>query len=153
MSRCRIGALLALAVSMGLVAAFGADGKDRFGGTWRLVSIERLSAQGEPLPPLAPPAFGSPNPTGSIIYDPAGYMAVTIMQSGRRKYAGAAGDDILNKGGKVLQLISTEQQDAYGMEGVVGDEELVAVRLDEQRSGFFGFRLIEENLQENVGVD
>jgi hypothetical protein len=67
----------------------GGDVKDRFAGTWKLVSIERLGPKGELLPASAPPAYGSPNPIGFIVYDPAGYMAVTIMQSGRRKYAGA----------------------------------------------------------------
>ncbi len=55
------------------------DARNRFAGTWRLVSIERLGPQGELLPSPAPPSFGSPNPVGFIMYDPAGYMGVTIM--------------------------------------------------------------------------
>src|SRR5262245_33094403 len=62
--------------------------RQRFAGTWRLVGIERIGPNGELLPPPAPPAFGSPNATGIIIYDPDGYMAVTILQRGRQKYAG-----------------------------------------------------------------
>ena len=65
------------------------DARSRFGGTWRLVSIERLGPQGELLPSPAPPSFGSPNPVGFLMTNPAGYMGVTIMQSGRRRYAGA----------------------------------------------------------------
>ena len=65
------------------------DLKNRFAGTWKLVSIERLGPTGELLPAPAAPAFGSPNPIGFIVYDSDGYMAVTIMQSGRRRYAGA----------------------------------------------------------------
>ncbi|MBI4585130.1 MAG: lipocalin-like domain-containing protein [Planctomycetes bacterium] len=62
--------------------------KNRFVGTWKLVKIERRDAKGELLPPPTPPAFGSPNPIGFIMYDPAGYMGVAIMQSGRQKNAG-----------------------------------------------------------------
>jgi hypothetical protein len=54
-------------------------------GTWKLLAIERRDANG-PLPPARPPAFGSPNPVGLMIYDPDGYMAVAMMQSGRQKY-------------------------------------------------------------------
>jgi hypothetical protein len=61
--------------------------KNRFVGTWKLVNIERHDGKGQLLPPPAPPAFGSANPIGFIIDDPAGYMGVTIMQSGRQKYA------------------------------------------------------------------
>jgi hypothetical protein len=63
--------------------------KDRLAGTWRLATVERLGAKDELLPALAPPAMGSPNPIGVLVYDRAGFMAVTIMQSGRQKYAGA----------------------------------------------------------------
>jgi hypothetical protein len=65
------------------------DARSRFAGTWKLLTIERLGAKGEVLPPAQPPAFGSPNPVGFIVYDAAGYMGVTIMQSGRPKYRGA----------------------------------------------------------------
>jgi len=66
-----------------------ADAANRFAGTWKLIAIERLGSKGEVLPPAAPPAFGSPNPTGFVVYDAAGYMGMTIMQSGRPKSAGA----------------------------------------------------------------
>ncbi len=66
-----------------------ADTKNRFVGTWKLVAIERFGPNGERLPPPAPPAFGSSNPTGFIVYDAAGYMGVSMMQSGRQKFAGA----------------------------------------------------------------
>jgi len=65
-----------------------ADAANRFAGTWKLIAIERLGSKGELLPPAAPPAFGSPNPTGFVVYDAAGYMGMTIMQSGRPKFAG-----------------------------------------------------------------
>ncbi|OFW27681.1 MAG: hypothetical protein A3H97_23050 [Acidobacteria bacterium RIFCSPLOWO2_02_FULL_65_29] len=60
-----------------------ADPRDRFVGTWKLVSTERVSANGERLPPT------STNQIGFLIYDSAGNMGVTIMQGGRQKYAGA----------------------------------------------------------------
>ncbi len=62
--------------------ASSGDAEDRFVGTWKLVSVERRATDGELLPPR------SPDPIGFIIYDPAGYMGVTIMQSGRTPYAG-----------------------------------------------------------------
>jgi hypothetical protein len=65
----------------------GPGTSDRLAGTWKLVSVERRGPTGDRLPPPASPAFGSDNPTGFVIYDRAGYMAVTIMQSGRQKYA------------------------------------------------------------------
>jgi hypothetical protein len=100
---------LALVVSFGLVTSLGsstavslgnaaspqpagktstASLKGRFVGTWKLVSIEQRNARGEVIPPAASAASGSPNRTGYIIYDPAGYVAVSIMPVGRKKYAG-----------------------------------------------------------------
>jgi hypothetical protein len=63
--------------------------QDRFIGTWKLVNIEQRNAKGE----VVPPAAGNPNRTGYIIYDPGGYMAVSIMPVGRKKYAGAEPTD------------------------------------------------------------
>ena len=71
------------------VEATGADVSNRFVGTWKLVAIERFGPNGELLLTPAPPAFGSPNPTGVLVYDAAGYMGMTMMQSGRQKFAGA----------------------------------------------------------------
>jgi hypothetical protein len=89
--------------SLGLVTAFGistavspgfvvsgqsengaaaASMKTRFVGTWKLVNIERRNAAGE----VVPPAPGRP-PVGFIVYDAAGYMAVSIMPADRKKYA------------------------------------------------------------------
>ena len=59
-----------------------ADSKSQFAGAWTLVKIERFDAAGELL---APPIEDR---VGYIIYDPAGYMGVTIMQPDRRPYAG-----------------------------------------------------------------
>src|SRR5262245_23732316 len=63
--------------------------KDKFVGTWKLVSIETRNAKGE----VVPPAAGTSNRIGYIIYDPSGYMAVSIMPLGRKKYAGAQPTD------------------------------------------------------------
>ncbi len=59
-----------------------ADSKSQFAGAWTLVKIERFDADGELL---APPIEDR---LGYIIYDPAGYMGVTIMQPDRQPYAG-----------------------------------------------------------------
>ena len=66
--------------------------KDRFVGTWKLVNTEQQNARGEVIPP-ASAAPGNPNRTGYIIYDPTGYMAVSIMPVGRTKYVGAQPTD------------------------------------------------------------
>lgn len=62
-----------------------ASSKERFVGTWKLVSTEQRNAKGE----IVPPATGNQNRVGYLVYDPAGYMAVSIMPVGRKKYAGA----------------------------------------------------------------
>ena len=54
----------------------------QFAGAWTLVKIERFDADGELL---APPIEDR---VGYLIYDPAGYMGVTIMQPDRQPYAG-----------------------------------------------------------------
>ncbi len=58
-----------------------ADAMSQFAGAWTLVKIERFDADGELL---APPIEDR---VGYLIYDPAGYMGVTIMQPDRRPYA------------------------------------------------------------------
>ena len=69
--------------------ASGADARKLLVGTWKLVTIERFGPSGELLPPPLPPAFGSPNPIGFLVYDAAGYMGMTIMQRSRPRFAGA----------------------------------------------------------------
>src|SRR3954468_13567158 len=59
--------------------------KDRFVGTWKLASVETRNAKGEVIPPAA----NAGKPTGYIIYDPAGNMAVSIYPVTRKKYVGA----------------------------------------------------------------
>jgi len=107
--------LLAAIVSLGLVVIFGFSTgaaqsttanrqpaakatsgslKDRFVGTWKLVSMEQRNAKGEVVP--QPP--GNQNRIGYIIYDPAGYVAVSIMPVGRKKYADAQPTDEEVKG-------------------------------------------------------
>ena len=56
-------------------------------GNWELVKVERTGADGERLPTPQPPSFGSEGAIGYIMYDPAGYMGVVIMQPGRQPYA------------------------------------------------------------------
>jgi hypothetical protein len=63
--------------------------QDRFVGTWKLASVETRNAKGDVVPPAAP----APNRIGYIIYDPAGYMAVSIMPVARKKYVGAQPTD------------------------------------------------------------
>ena len=84
-----LGALSLSAGQAPAARAAGGDVRNRFVGSWKLAGVERVGPTGELLPPPPPPAFGSPNPTGVIVYDAAGHMAVTIMQNGRQKFAGA----------------------------------------------------------------
>jgi Lipocalin-like domain len=67
-------------------AAPGSALKDRFIGTWKLASMERWNAKGEVIEPTS---ATSADRTGYLIYDASGYMAVSIMPVGRKKYAGA----------------------------------------------------------------
>jgi hypothetical protein len=59
---------------------------DRFAGIWKLISQETRDAKGEIV------ATGPNAPTtgrlGYIVYDPAGYMGVTIQSPDRPKFAG-----------------------------------------------------------------
>ena len=71
-------------------AAPGSALKDRFVGTWKLASIERRNAAGDVIEPT--PA-ASPERSGYLIYGASGYMAVSIMPVGRKKYAGAQPTD------------------------------------------------------------
>jgi hypothetical protein len=59
--------------------------KDRFVGAWKLVNIETRNAKGD----VVPPAGGAVNRTGYIIYDAAGYVAVSILPVTRKTNAGA----------------------------------------------------------------
>ena len=69
-------------------ASTGSPG-DRFVGTWKLVSMEQRNARGEVVQPATP----APNRIGYIIYDRAGYVAVSIMPVGRKKYAAQQATD------------------------------------------------------------
>ena len=78
-------ALFALVALVALSACGGgapADANSQFAGAWTLVKIERFDADGELLEPP------SEDRVGYIIYDPAGYMGVTLMQPDRRPRAG-----------------------------------------------------------------
>ena len=64
---------------------------DRFAGAWSLVRSERRDADGE--------LIGEPleNRVGYIMYDPAGYMGVALMQPDREPYSegGPTGEEAL----------------------------------------------------------
>ena len=74
--------LFGLVTLVALSACGGGGSASQFSGAWTLIKIEQLDADGELL---APPIEDR---VGYIIYDPAGYMGVTIMQPDRRPYAG-----------------------------------------------------------------
>ena len=73
--------LVALVVLSACGGGATADPESQFAGAWTLVKIEQFDADGElRAPPIE-------DRVGYIIYDPAGYMGVTIMQPDRRPYA------------------------------------------------------------------
>ena len=107
-----VAATLVVTGGLSLTSAQGRTLKDRFVGTWKLVNIETRNAKGEVVPPANPAA--SQNRTGYIIFDDAGYMAVTIMPLGRKKPAGAQMTDeerrayathIVVNGGEIADLV------------------------------------------------
>ena len=57
---------------------------NRFAGIWKLVSQETRDASGQIVPP-GPNAIGR---LGYIVYDPAGYVSVTIQSPNRPKFEG-----------------------------------------------------------------
>ena len=65
-----------------VAASPAADAKSQFAGAWTLVRIERRDADGELV------ASPIEDRVGYIIYDPSGYMGVTILQPDRQPYAG-----------------------------------------------------------------
>ena len=65
-----------------------ADPLAPFVGNWELVRRERITADGELLPPPDPPAPGASGEVGYIMYDAAGYMGVVIQPPGRPTRAG-----------------------------------------------------------------
>ena len=70
--------------------AAAADPLAPFVGNWELVRRERITADGELLPPPDPPAPGATGEVGYIMYDAAGYMGVVIQPPGRPPWAGDA---------------------------------------------------------------
>ena len=95
MPTIRFGSLATVALILGVSFACGgsepaeppaeemeaANPNERFAGAWSLVRSERRDADGEML--------GAPveDRVGYIIYDPAGYMGVALMQPDRQPYA------------------------------------------------------------------
>ena len=77
----------ASAAAVPAVASAVSDIDQRFAGTWRMTRGGRLDADDRPLPAPDPPSFGAPNGVGFLMYDPAGFMGVVIMQDGRTPYA------------------------------------------------------------------
>ena len=65
-------------------AAAARAANNRFAGIWQLISQEIRDAGGQNVA-LTPNNSGR---LGYIVYDPAGYMGVTIQSPGRRKFAG-----------------------------------------------------------------
>ena len=88
-----IGALIA---TSGIPAQGGGDqsadpaavraANNRFAGIWQLIGQETRDAKGQIVPPG--PNANSAGRLGYIVYDPAGYMAVTMRRPDGAKFAG-----------------------------------------------------------------
>jgi hypothetical protein len=59
----------------------GAQSRNPFIGTWKLISIETRGPDGALIP--GPNPVGGLNPTGTVMYDAAGHVSLQIMPSGR----------------------------------------------------------------------
>ena len=77
--------------------------KESFIGTWRLLSYEARTSDGEVTYPLGRDA------TGYIIYTADGYMSVSMMRAGRRNYV----DGDLLGGTKEEKLAAAETYVSY----------------------------------------
>ncbi len=77
--------------------------KNPFVGTWRLVSFETRSEDGQVSYPQGK------NPVGYIIYSEDGYMAVAIMSANRRKFT--AKD--LKKGSTEVKAAAADTYTSY----------------------------------------
>ena len=74
---------MSLAYSLSMNAAFAQQGlKDRLVGTWKIISWESLRPNGQIVN-----IWMGLHPTGLIIYQPNGYMAVQIMADPRPTFA------------------------------------------------------------------
>src|SRR5438128_4123345 len=65
----------------GSTVARGPGARNPFVGTWKLISIERRSADGSLVPGVNP--VGGVDATGTVMYDDAGHGPLPIMPSGR----------------------------------------------------------------------
>jgi hypothetical protein len=86
MRKCQISIFLIIIFAFCFIAYAADNDRDRFVGTWKLVSFE------EPSAPGSKPA-DSPFPSGYIMYDSTGHMAVQITRrQDRPKFVGKRTD-------------------------------------------------------------
>ena len=71
----------------------------------------------------------------------------------RQRDHGHSRRHIRQKLAKCLGLLATEKNHAYGVKGVIGYEQLMSVRILQKVPGLLSFRLSQQQLEENVGID
>ena len=71
--------MVMVAISSGQQA--GAQARNPFVGTWKLISIESRAADGSV--PAGPNPVGGEHPTGMVMYDAEGHVSLQIMPGGR----------------------------------------------------------------------
>jgi hypothetical protein len=73
--------IASLALVVSLAAPGKGDGASALIGSWRLVSYDRVDADGRTTP-----VYG-PNPKGRLVYDTGGRMSVHLADPGRKPFA------------------------------------------------------------------
>ena len=132
------------------MAMEAANPNDRFAGAWSLVRSERRDAAGE--------LIGEPleNRVGYIMYDPAGYMGVALMQPDREPYSedGPTADEALAQMGSYASYFgrfSVNEAEGYVTHHLEGSLNPDGAGSDYQR--FFTFEGDNLILQPPAGDD
>ena len=133
----------------------GADPRQQFVGTWKLVRFERYDAGGQLLPPPEAGAFGAGAPLGYIMYD-GEHMGVVIQQEHRKPFAGAqpTGDEAaaaLSSYVSYFGPYTVNEAEGYVTHHVLGSNSPAMTGADNQR--FYEFSGNELALRPPPGED
>ena len=126
------------------------DAQSRFAGAWSLTRMERRDAGGELLSPPIEDRFGY------LIYDAAGYMAVTLMTPDREPYSegGPTAEEALAQLGRLTSYFgrfTVNEAEGYVTHHLEGSLNPGGVGMDRQR--FYTFTGNSLTLQPPPGED
>ena len=144
------GSTDAVADAMPAADVSAADPQSQFAGAWSLSRIERRDADGELLSPPTEDRLGY------IIYDAAGYMAVTLMRPDRELYSegGPTAEEALAELGGFTSYFgpfSVNEAEGYVTHHLEGSLNPGGVGADNQR--FYTFTKNSLTLQPPAGED